>query len=63
MRAPKPLPSVRNELLATVAFVAFGALVFAVATVLIASTLLLDETTGSIMITLLIVADVIIRGR
>jgi len=60
MRAPKPLPSVRNELLATVAFVAFGALVFAVATVLIGSALLLDETTGSIMITLLILADVII---
>jgi signal transduction histidine kinase len=56
----KPLPSVRNELLTSIALVAFGALVFAVGTVLIATAMLWDSAMSSTLITLLIVADVVI---
>jgi signal transduction histidine kinase len=58
-RAPKPLPSLRTEVLASIALLAFGALVFAVGSVLIASAVL-PEAYSSAVITVLIVADVLI---
>lgn len=51
------LPSLRTELLASIALLTFGGLVFAVGTVLIASAMIL-EAYSTLVITLLIVADV-----
>jgi two-component system, NtrC family, sensor kinase len=57
MRNLKPLPSLRTELLASIAFLAAGALVFAVATVLFGAAMLM-EAYGALLVILLIVADV-----
>jgi two-component system NtrC family sensor kinase len=57
MPPAKRLPSLRTELLASIAFLALGALVFAVGTVLVASAMLLASY-GTVIVTLLILADV-----
>lgn len=63
MRPPKSLPSVRTELVGSIALLASAALVFAVATVLVASGVLLETfstTVSTIAITVLILTDVAI---